>query len=615
MSLERQLVMMPEGPCAASVRPQGRSSAPAVGQPYLQLPSSLPSSSHISDSPFLSICHAVDMNRSWHFQMQIHRNYLRLSNTVYSADQSIQHPSTNTTTMDPTTLVTFLFKAPAEARTVELLGSWDNFTNPYLMEHDRRRGTGYWSGCFKFENIIFDGDSSNWNKPRTGGLKQGGTYWYYYRLNDEVEAFDDAKSHTTTCPLLPGQPVNVIDVPLEVQDVLPRGRSASMDVAAAIASLPSTHTMNPKDKFTPLDPPPPSKVHGRCLSDYAVNGRLENRPHSVKSIDSIASPSISSGSGADRPISPTYRPANRYYNSTYDYFPEGRNSLHSQRSWHSSASSFAHSSIYDEYHRNSFELTPVPELPSSRDGLDSSASYDEDNAFDFGFYSNSNSSYVEDVEPWVLESNLKPPSCSPSPVPKGYASTSRPTTSRGRIARPASKSASINDHHIIKHTEDAYDLQDDSWPEDSEEQRPNDGFDILSPSFSAATISSVGINTPFRLSLQASGTTSAYDANHNNESSLQQVAERLRSLSEESLNHRSRVYESEERALSTYTLPRADEAAARSVTSLGKLSLSDRTHVDDLPPLPALVQQTTSGSFAEDVFGELDFLSGPIVTN
>lgn len=69
--------------------------------------------------------------------------------------------------MDPTTLVTFLFRAPVEARTVELFGSWDNFDQPYRMHNDRRRGI--WSGIFRFENITFDGDGLRVTKPRSGG--------------------------------------------------------------------------------------------------------------------------------------------------------------------------------------------------------------------------------------------------------------------------------------------------------------------------------------------------------------------------------------------------------------------------------------------------------------
>lgn len=75
--------------------------------------------------------------------------------------------------MDPTTLVTFLFRAPTEARTVELLGSWDCFTQPYRMHNDRRRGI--WSGIFKFENISFDGNGVQWTKPRSGGKQNGKT--------------------------------------------------------------------------------------------------------------------------------------------------------------------------------------------------------------------------------------------------------------------------------------------------------------------------------------------------------------------------------------------------------------------------------------------------------
>lgn len=70
--------------------------------------------------------------------------------------------------MDSTTLVTFLFQAPPEARTVELLGSWDRFEQPYRMHNDRRRGV--WSGIFRFENISFDGDDFiKRTKPRSGG--------------------------------------------------------------------------------------------------------------------------------------------------------------------------------------------------------------------------------------------------------------------------------------------------------------------------------------------------------------------------------------------------------------------------------------------------------------
>lgn len=193
--------------------------------------------------------------------------------------------------MDPETLVTFLFNAPPDVRTVELLGSWDNFTHTYSMYHDRRRGPGFFTGCFKFRDIIFDGSEVNWSRPRSGGLKQGGTYWYYFRIDDEVEAYDDLREFTSECPLMPGQTVNIIQVPKEEVHSSVRGRSASVDdLAGTLTQLDALHTLNPDSKFHPLSPPPASKVHARCVSDLALNGRLENQAATIRPSTASRSP-------------------------------------------------------------------------------------------------------------------------------------------------------------------------------------------------------------------------------------------------------------------------------------------------------------------------------------
>lgn len=49
------------------------------------------------------------------------------------------------------------------------------------MERDKRTGAGHWRGCHTFTDIICDGDSQNMSPGRSGGLKMGGTYWYYVR--------------------------------------------------------------------------------------------------------------------------------------------------------------------------------------------------------------------------------------------------------------------------------------------------------------------------------------------------------------------------------------------------------------------------------------------------
>lgn len=98
--------------------------------------------------------------------------------------------------MESTTLITFILWVPiptithwpslidyrnhSNARKVELLGSWDNFSGSYAMTKDSRRGHGIWSGCHTFNDIICDGDSDI-HEARNGGLKMGGTYWYFVR--------------------------------------------------------------------------------------------------------------------------------------------------------------------------------------------------------------------------------------------------------------------------------------------------------------------------------------------------------------------------------------------------------------------------------------------------
>jgi hypothetical protein len=196
--------------------------------------------------------------------------------------------------MDPETLVSFAFRAPHHVRTVELLGSWDNFQRPYAMYHDKRRGHGFYTGCFQFENIIFDGSEVVWTKPRSGGLKQGGTYWYYFRLDDGMEAYDDRRECTAECPLMPGQMVNIMYVPREVTESPSLRRSASVNLVGTLSQLSSLHTMNPQAKYQAPIPPPVSKFHERSISDIALNGRLEKHPRTPKE-DSPSPPSSEEG--------------------------------------------------------------------------------------------------------------------------------------------------------------------------------------------------------------------------------------------------------------------------------------------------------------------------------
>ncbi|KAK2813737.1 hypothetical protein FQN50_000135 [Emmonsiellopsis sp. PD_5] len=145
-------------------------------------------------------------------------------------------------------------RTPPNTRSVTLLGSWDNFTKPYAMEKDNRMGRGHWKGCHTFTNIICDGETNSPPPGRSGGLKMGGTYWYYYQLDNEVDYFNEAEPVTTACPFLPGQPLNVLNVPIH----LPSSQNLHVRDSSPAPQTSNQETMNPDDKYmNPRAPPRP----------------------------------------------------------------------------------------------------------------------------------------------------------------------------------------------------------------------------------------------------------------------------------------------------------------------------------------------------------------------
>ncbi|KAI4142266.1 MAG: hypothetical protein L6R39_005010 [Caloplaca ligustica] len=150
--------------------------------------------------------------------------------------------------MTATTLVAFFLRLPTSVWTVDLLGSWDNFKEPYPLQKDRQAGPGHWRGCHSFKNIICDGKSLDASASRQGGLKMGGTYWYFYRLNDDREEHDPLKPSTTACPLLPGQQVNVLEVPVQ----LPDGNVKDRHSQTLLESI--VFTLDPKAKYNSPKP-------------------------------------------------------------------------------------------------------------------------------------------------------------------------------------------------------------------------------------------------------------------------------------------------------------------------------------------------------------------------
>ncbi|KAK5164481.1 uncharacterized protein LTR77_009687 [Saxophila tyrrhenica] len=575
------------------------------------------------------------MNRSWHFQMHKMRQRLGLS-----PNDSLQPPGSMTPTMDSTTLVTFLFKAPPEARTVELLGSWDNFQQAHQMHHDRRRGRGFWTGCWAFDNIIFDGDSLDWSKPRSGGLKQGGTYWYFYRLNDEVEAYDDSRAYTTSCPLLPGQRLNVMEVPIEIMDPPSRCCSAGTTTAEQLARTTSSQTLNPHDKYAPLEPPPVSKVHGRCVSDLALNGRLENRPHSSRPAKSPPPMSpVQEEAAARSAIEVSRQRPRAYANDLSDHYWSRQSSFTSQRGWSSEAPSFAHSSVPDVYPTTfqdnddaSFVLSPVLEVPSPPLRTYSRVSYAEDVPVQFshpdpfhdfdaqhspGYDDDFDGTYAngqDDFDAFVRMPTSPPSGALPQAVwlnpqaqQRRKRTSSLPTTTTGPLAIKPWTAHSDPTH--LHATNSASELEYSS-------------LDSLSPSFSAATLSSTtssGPATPNHLD-SGSQPTSRHTVDDTAEdhatkpgalSVIDRVADRFRTLrhscSTAAVPSTSPpMYEKREQGWSGYSLP-APAGQRKTPSAMSQITVADEAEAPKLDLMQTLDHSGAGESFAKDVFSELGF--------
>ena len=171
--------------------------------------------------------------------------------------------------MVPTTLRTFLLETPSTITSVEVLGSWDNFTQPYPLDRDRGLGRGHWRGCHAFPNVG--------QKVRTVGLNMGSVYWYYYRFDGgEVDYHDPVEPSTTACPLLPGQNVNVLEVPLEVGGS-PDGSTTALDD--------HQWTLDPNAKYSTPKPCDPAKHAKRAIDASAManfhNAWKERSPQGV----------------------------------------------------------------------------------------------------------------------------------------------------------------------------------------------------------------------------------------------------------------------------------------------------------------------------------------------
>jgi hypothetical protein len=158
------------------------------------------------------------------------------------------------------------------------------------MKKDVNLGSRHWRGCHSFTDIICDGESVEAaDGARNGALKMGGRYWYYYQIDHDFEFHNPAQPSTRACPFLPGQEVNVLEVPIQVDegtDVL-RRRSCSTDSQ-------SQFTLNPEDKYRVPIPSGPWTERPKSRHVQSTNNQTS------QSADARVSPDI-------RPVSNTSR--------------------------------------------------------------------------------------------------------------------------------------------------------------------------------------------------------------------------------------------------------------------------------------------------------------------
>lgn len=121
-----------------------------------------------------------------------------------------------------------------------------------------------------------------------------------YLLDDDIEFYNDAEPMTTRCPLLPGQPVNVLSVPI----ILPDSRNNHSRDSSVSSQRSNYRTMNPEDKFlNPRRPPRPQ------LSRLRTSPQLLQQP--TPSWSFSTSPLGLIGRSTSQPTSAAPKPGNR----------------------------------------------------------------------------------------------------------------------------------------------------------------------------------------------------------------------------------------------------------------------------------------------------------------
>ncbi|KAF8534194.1 hypothetical protein BDD12DRAFT_896756 [Trichophaea hybrida] len=162
----------------------------------------------------------------------------------------------------PKTHVSFRITLPASthARTVDVLGSWDNYRTAIPLEQDRRVGQDVWKGILS----------------QNGGLEMG-TEHYYYFLLDQKHSIPDPQSSPASLAVDTrlGKLISVLYVPVELPpmpDVPPQQQT----------------TANHTKTISETSISPTNAVGSSVFADFDHGGVAFEKPREVPVTDRIA---------------------------------------------------------------------------------------------------------------------------------------------------------------------------------------------------------------------------------------------------------------------------------------------------------------------------------------
>jgi hypothetical protein len=148
----------------------------------------------------------------------------------------------------------FTLRTSANAKTVHLLGSWDNYAGQLPLSKDPKKSGG-WLGTFRFQGAT---------------LKQGQRYWYYYIVDGYHVSHDPAREFTTEPTT--GRKLNILDIPGGKTSSAAKPSSTSRDSSKRhsrriSSDVPKGRALSPSKIVSPM-PVKPNQTRQLVTADY-----------------------------------------------------------------------------------------------------------------------------------------------------------------------------------------------------------------------------------------------------------------------------------------------------------------------------------------------------------